>query len=77
MKCHVQLCSIMFCSVLYVCTAYKFDLIEHAYPPVIKHGWPENPPFMDDALIETSIDRGFSLAMFDYQRENPKDTRVI
>ena len=28
----------------------------------------ENPPFMDDFPIETSIYRGFSIAMFDYQR---------
>ena len=27
----------------------------------------ENGPFMDDCPIETSIDRGFSIAMFDYQ----------
>ena len=28
----------------------------------------ENPPFMDDFPIETSIHRGFSIAMFDCQR---------
>ena len=30
----------------------------------------ENPPFMDDFPIETSIYMGFPIAMFDYQRVN-------
>ena len=37
-------------------------------PPVIKHGWLENPPFMDDFPTKTSIYMGFSIAMFGYQR---------
>ena len=28
----------------------------------------ENGPLISDFLIKTSIDRGFSIAMFDYQR---------
>ena len=31
----------------------------------------ENPTFMDDFPIETSMSRGFSIAMFDYQRVYP------
>ena len=39
------------------------------YPPVIKHGLQENGPFIGDFQIKTSIHRGFSVAMFDYQRD--------
>ena len=35
---------------------------------VIKHGLLENGPFIADLHIKTSIGRGFSIAMFDYQR---------
>ena len=34
------------------------------YPPVIKHGLPENEPFISDFPIQMV----FSIAMFDYQR---------
>ena len=40
------------------------DLWDSAtYPPVIKHGWLENEPFIGDLPIKTSIHRGFSIAM--------------
>ena len=39
------------------------------YPLVINMAM-ENPPFMDDFPIETSIYMGFPIAMFDYQRVN-------
>ena len=45
-------------------------VIFHSYPLVIKHGVLENPPFMADVPIESSIYRGFSIAMFDVQRVN-------
>ena len=35
---------------------------------VIKHGVLENAPFIDDVPLETSIYRGFAIAMFDCQR---------
>ena len=42
------------------------------YPLVIKHGVLENGSFVNDFPINTSIHRGFSIAMFDYQRvSNP------
>ena len=34
----------------------------------IKHGRLENGPFINDVPIKTSIHRGFSIAMFDYQQ---------
>ena len=34
------------------------------HPPVIKHGFLENPPFIDGSPAETSIYRGFSIAKF-------------
>ena len=42
--------------------------VEMGYPPVIKHGVLENGPFISDLPIKTSMHRGFSVAMFDYQR---------
>ena len=41
---------------------------------VIKHGLLENGPFIGDGPSKTSIHRGFSIAMFDYQRVNSKST---
>ena len=38
------------------------------YPPVIKHGWLENGPFIGDCSNKPSIRRGLSGEMFDYQR---------
>ena len=38
------------------------------YSPVIKHRLLENPLFLDDFSIETTIYKGISAAMFDYQR---------
>ena len=38
------------------------------YPPVIKHGVLENGPLISAFPIKTSIHRGFSIAVFDYQR---------
>ena len=37
------------------------------YPPVIKHGLLENGPLIGKFPIKTSIPKGFSIAMFDYQ----------
>ena len=37
-------------------------------PLVIKHGWLENQQFIGDFHNNTSISRGSSIAMFDYQR---------
>ena len=39
---------------------------------VIKHAWLENGLLISDFPHETSIHRGFSIAMFDYQRVDPK-----
>ena len=41
---------------------------KNTYPPVIKHGWLENGQFIGDFPNKTSVDKGFSVAMFDYQR---------
>ena len=38
------------------------------YPLEIKHGVLENGPFLCDFPLKTSIDGGFSIAMFDCQR---------
>ena len=46
----------------------SIDSCLSGYPPVIKHGLLENGPFIGDFPIKTSIPRGFSTAMFDYQR---------
>jgi hypothetical protein len=35
---------------------------------VIKHRLLENPLFLDDFPIETTIYKGFSIVMFDYRR---------
>ena len=43
----------------------------YSYPLVIKHGWLENTLFLGDFPMNTSIYRGFSIAMFDYQRVGP------
>jgi hypothetical protein len=37
-----------------------------AYPPVLKHDLPENPPFTEDFPIKPSICRGFSIAMLQH-----------
>ena len=37
-------------------------------PPVIKHGWLANGPFISNCAIKTFSRRGFPLPMFDYQR---------
>ena len=34
--------------------------LDGTYPPVIKHGWLENGPFISDFPNKTSIHRGFS-----------------
>ena len=44
------------------------------YPQVIKPGWLENGPYNSDVYIKTSIYRGFSIAMFDYQRVDGWET---
>ena len=40
------------------------------YHPVTKHGVLENALFIGGFPNETSISRGFSIAIFDYQRVN-------
>ena len=47
------------------------------YLLVIKHGWLENRPLICDFPIETSIDKGFSIAMFDYQRVDTQKNNWI
>ena len=52
----------------------KVNVCGITHPPVIKRGNSEikraieNPPFMDDIPIQTSIYRGFPIVTFDYQR---------
>ena len=41
---------------------------KNGYPPVSSNMAMENGPFIGDFHMITSIDRGFSIAMFDYQR---------
>ena len=41
------------------------------YPPGIERG-NEDPPFINECLIQTPIHGGFSIATFDYQRVAPK-----
>ena len=43
-------------------------LVTSDNPQVIKHGVLETGPFLGDFSIEASIDRGFSIATFDYRR---------
>ena len=40
----------------------------YVYPPVIKHGWLENPVWMEVLIGNSPINRPFSIAMFDYRR---------
>ena len=42
-----------------------------AYPPVIQHRRLENGPFISVFPVITSIHKGFSIAVFDYQRVYP------
>ena len=48
--------------------ATRATRIHSIYPPGIKHGMLENGPFISHVPIKTSVHRGFSVAMFDYQR---------
>ena len=42
--------------------------LSYGYLSVIKHGWLENTPFIDDVPITTFIYDGFPIATFDYRR---------
>ena len=46
------------------------NLAFSVYPPVIKHGFLENPSLTNHVPIETSIYSGFSIDAFDYRMVN-------
>ena len=46
---------------------YGYDMVDIPFG-FIKHGWLENEQFIGDFPNKTSISRGSSIAMFDYQR---------
>ena len=47
-----------------------FPITNHEYPSVIKHGWLENGPFINDFPVQEPpfLEKIFQLAMFEYQR---------
>ena len=47
---------------------YIIPYFDNAYHPVIKHGWLENPLWMEVLIGKSPINGPFSIAMFDYQR---------
>ena len=46
----------------------KTQVLAGQYPSVIKHGTPENQPIYRAFSVQTSIERGFPIAMFDSRR---------